>query len=150
MKWTTLLPAFALVLAVGCGKDTGGTGGGGKDKDTTGGGGDAQADVEPGDTMQADAGMMDTDEGGDTSVADAGDTTGGDDTSTADAGDTGGDGGTTDAGMTLEGQLVPLGQYSIGGNYALTGHLVPGIESGMQITGGTLEVQPVNLSPKSP
>ena len=149
MKWKTLLPAFALVLAVGCGKDTGGTGGGGKDKDTTGGGGDAQADVEPGDAMQADAGM-DVDEGEDTSVADAGDTTGDDDTSTPDAGDTGGDGGMTDAGMKLEGQLVPLGQYSIGGNYALTGRLVPGIEGGMQITGGTLMVEPVKLTPKSP
>ena len=147
MKWKTLLPTFALVFALGCGKDTGGTGGGGT-KDTTTGGGDAQVDAEPGDAVEPDAGMDTGDD--DAVVADAGDTTGGDDTTTGDAGDTGGDGGMTDAGMKLEGQLVPLGQYSIGGTYSLTGHLVPGIEGGKQITGGTLVVEPVKLEPKSP
>lgn len=138
MKWKALVSASALVFVVGCGEDH--SGGGGGKRDTTGGDGDVRADTAPGDVREPDAGDTAS---GDTS---SGDTSSGD--MAGDVGDTG-DGGTTDdAGMQLQGRLVPLGQYSIGGSYSLTGRIVPGIEGGKQITGGALVVQPVELQPK--
>lgn len=72
------------------------------------------------------------------------------DTGTADTrpGEKDGGGVGNDAGLQMEGHLTPLGHYSISDSYQMTGRLVPGPESGRELTGGQLTVEPVTLEKK--
>ena len=139
MRWRFLVPTMALVVLAGCSEgileDEEDAGPG--DQDTTADTG--VADTAESDTASPDTGQPDT-------TPD--DPDGGPDPDAGDTGDTGDTGSGNDAGLQLEGQLTPLGHYSMGGSYQMNGHLVPGPESGRQLKGGKLTVEPVKLETK--